>query len=452
MDLMQTPLGDEVRRIMDAGQGKSNAYIDAVVHTDFGDIPALRVLNYDVVREYTLQYTDETTVVLVLPAGQAAYRINGSRNSLEISLKGAPVTQHGPTPVDESTFGTQRFRAVLKHATDPTMEATTRELLQESTMDIQDFTVLEFQLFNKTMEQFSMRTCGGVYRRTAVGDLIRSLLLEQSKSIEVEDGTETMGIDMVDPKDAVLREHIVIPHGTMVYDAPGYIHKNCGGVYSAGLSYYYQDDYWYVYPTFDYKRFEEATRQLTIVQVPRHKLPSLDCTYMQEGSVVSIIATGDLTFDDDSDLRKRSTGNGVRFADASKLFEVGAEVAGNKALVSRGKQNNEFISSPQKTGLNNVALSPERISANTMYQSSQLASKEGVHIQLAWENSDPALIRPGMQTRIYYFKNGSVRQVQAVVIGIQVSTQYEGYGIVTGRYNRNTAIHLFAANEAQQAD
>ena len=450
MDLMKTPLGDEVMRIVNSKQGSPNTYVDAVIHTKFGDVPVLRVLNHDIMRDYTTQYSDEITLVAVVPAGQMAYRVTPSRNELEITVSGAPIAQHGGNEGMSKKVGAQRFRAVLKVSNDATLEASSRELLSETTMDIQNIDVVEFQLFSKAMEQFAMRSCGGIYRKTAVADLIRSLLLQETSVVEVEDEYKPRGIDMVDPVDAAIRDHIVIPHGTMVYDAPGYIHKHCGGIYSAGLSYYYQDDYWYVYPTFDYKRFEEAARQLVIIQVPENKLPSLDYTYMVEGSVVNIVVTGGLSLDDTSDVNKRSSGNGVRFADASKFFEGGVEVKGNKALMSRGKQNNEFVSSAQKSGLNNVMVSPERISANTMFQASQLASKEGVRIQLAWQNADPSLIRPGMQAKIYYYKDGQVRQLSAIVIGVQVAVGYEGTGLVSGRYHRNVAINLFAANEANQ--
>lgn len=450
MDLMDTPLGDEVKRIIDSKQGTPNVYMEATIHTLFGDVPALKLLNYDLVREYSTHYTDEISLVLVVPKGQLAYRIIPSRNELEITLLSSAMAQHGPLDSEKRKYGTERFRAVFKEVSDPVLEANARELLSEHTMDLMDFEVVEFQLFTKAMEQFSMLSCGGSYRRTKVGDLIRTLLLQQSSKIEVDNTYKPKGIDMVEPVDAQLREHIVIPHGMRVYDMPGYVHKHCGGVYSAGLSYYYQNDYWYVYPTFDYKRFEQASRQLNIIQVPENKLPNLDYTYLVEGSVVNIIATGELSLQDKSDLRKRSSGNGVRFADASRFFENTVEVVNNKAVMSRGKLNNEYVSSQQKTEFNNLTMGTETITANTMYQASQLASREGVFIQLIWQNSDPSLILPGMQTRISYYKNGRINKINAVVIGAQASVSYEGNGLVSGRYNRNTALLLFAANEVNQ--
>lgn len=450
MDIMQTPLGDEINRVLNSNQGHANFYVDAVIHTKFGDVEVLRVLNYDIMREYTLQYTDEISLTCMVPSGQFAYRVAPSRNELEITLSGAPVAQHGSEEVEANQFGSQRFRAVLKQANDPAMEANAREMIDEFNMDIQNFEVVEFQLFSKAMEQFSMRSVGGIYRKTKVADLIRSILLNQSQAVTVEEDYMPAGVDMVEPGDEQVRDHIVLPHGTMAYDAPGYIHRHCGGVYPAGMAYYFQDDFWYVFPPWDYKNFDTASRQLVILVVPENKMPGIDNTYLVEGSVVTIVVTGGLALDDKSDLQKRASGNGLRVADASKFFEDGVQVAGNKALVSRGKVNNEFLSSKQKSEYNNVHVAPERISANTMYQAGLLAAKEGVHLQLAWHNADPALIRPGMQAQIHYYKEGSIRQTSAVVVGAQVATSYEGQGLVTGRYNRNVGLHLFAANEAQQ--
>lgn len=450
MDLMDTPLGDEVKRIMQAEQGDPNLYMEATIHTDFGDVPALKLLNYDLVREYSKQYSDEATIVMIVPKGQYAYKVVPSRNTLEVSLLSAAMAQHGSVSDTTKDYGIERFRAILKDTDDPVLEANSKELIGMETMDITDFLVIEFQLFSKAMEQFAMLSCGGVYRRTEVGDLIRSLLLQQSAKIDVEAIYKPKGVDMVDPVDTQIREHIVLPHGLKVFDAPGYIHKHCGGIYSAGLSYYYQNDYWYIYPTFDYKRFDTATRQLNIIQIPENKLPDLNYTYLVEGSVVNIIVTGELSLEDKSDARKRSDGNGVRFADAAVLFEKTTEVVNNKSVMSRGKLNNEFVSSNQKSEFNNVVMSPEPITANTMYQASQLASREGVFVQLIWQNSDPSLILPGMQAKISYYKNGQISQISAIVVAAHASTSYEGSGLVTGRYNRNTALLLFAANEANQ--
>lgn len=451
MDILETPLGDEINRVLDSRQGTPSYYVDAVIHTQFGDVGVIRVLNHDIVRDYTQQYSDEISITVVVPAGQYAYRISPSRNDLEMTVSNTPISEHGQTDLNPQQFGMQRFRAVLKTPTDTALETNTRELLSEFTMDVQNLEVIEFQLFGKAIEQFQMQTTGGLWRRQKVSDLIRTILLTQSTRVDVESDYKPLGVDMVESNDEQIRDHILLPP-LPSFEAPGYIHKHCGGVYPAGMAYYYQDDYWYVFPPFNYKRFQESSRHLMIMIVPENKMSSVSNTFLVEGSVVTIIATGGVQLTDLSDLNKRTSGNGVRFADASRLFEEGPQVAGNKAMASRGKMNNEFISSQQKSDVNNAKMSEERITANVMYQASALAAKEGVNIQLVWQNADPALILPGMQAQIYYYKEGQVQQADAVVIGAQSATIYQGQGLVTGNFQRNVALNLFAANEANQLD
>lgn len=450
MDLLDTPLGDEIRKVIDAGQGANSVYIDAVIHTNYGDIPALRVYNFDIVREYSQQFADETSIVLSVPRGKYDYRIATSRNELEITIKLNNAPTSGIADDVEDPIGIHRYKAVLTINDNPTMESNYKEALDEYTLDLLEPATIKLQLISLAVEQLTAMPVGSILRRSKVEDVIKYLLIEYPKSLDLAEDYSPLGIHMVPCNDVTLREHYPITQGITVMDAPGYIHRYCGGVYSAGFSYYYQDDYWYVFPTYDYKRFQQADKQLVILQVPATKMPGSECTYMEEGSVVTIIATGETLFDDNSDLNKRSNGNGVRFADAAKLLDASGETRDNKTMMSRGKLNNEFVSSPQKSGVNVLRVTEDRITSNIMFQTSNLAAREGVYIQMAWQNADPTKIIPGMQTKIQYFKNGEVKEMYAIVIGVHSSVQYTGTGTVSGRYTRTVGLQLFAANDVQQ--
>lgn len=450
MDLLDTPLGDEIRKVIDAGQGANGVYIDAVIHTNYGDIPALRVYNHDIVREYSHQFADEASILLSIPRGKYDYRVATSRNELEVTVTQNNVPVNGSSGPTEDPLGIHRYRAILTINDNPTMESNYKEALDEDTLDLLEPVTIKLQLIGKAIEQLTAMPVGSIMRRSRVEDVIKYLLIEYPKTLQLSEEYSPLGISMVPSQDTTLREHYPITQGITITDAPGFVHRYCGGVYSAGFSYYYQDDYWYVYPTYDYKRFQQADRQLVILQVPATKMPGSECTYMTEGSVVTIMATGETLFDDHSDLYKRSNGNGLRFADASKLLDVGGETKDNKLLLSRGKLNNEFISSPQKSGINVLRVTEDRITSNIMFQAGILAAREGVYIQIAWQNADPSLIIPGMQTKIQYFKNGEVKEIYAVVLGVQSSIQYTGTGTVSGRYTRTVGLQLFAANDVQQ--
>lgn len=445
MDIFDTPLGDEISRVINNATGAGN-FIDAVIHAGDQDIEIVKVLNMDTFDDYTKNYTEEIKISLLVSSGKVAHKIIPFKDKLEVSIKTSTANIITGSYDGDSPINIERFRAVLVESEDTAAQSQGREIKDEFTMDISDLEVVELQLFRKAMEQLMLRSCGGSYRKTAKHDLIKALLLQETQNIDADQDYMPKGVDMVDPPDMEPREHIVIPHGTPVTDAPGYIHKHCGGVYPSGLSYFYKNDFWHIFPTYDYTRYQEADKNLVILQVPPNKIPDIEFTYLKENSVLTILSTGDSYMQDQSEARALSEGNGARFSNATSLFENPATIENNKVTVSRSANNNEFVSTQRKAGFNNVTTSANRITSNTMYEASALAARRGSRIQVIWENSDPSLIVPGMQTKLLYYKDGEVKELKCVVIGMQTALIWTGKGIVQGRYDRQTAIDLFAEN------
>lgn len=443
MDIFDSVLGEEITRVINSASG-NGVFVDAVIHANGRDIEVVKVLNIDILDDYLSNYTEEIRVSLLVSPGQVAHRIMPFKDKLEVSLKMAASDYVTGAALDQGSAGIERFRAVLVESEDTSVQANGKEIQSEFMMDLKDLEVIEFQLFRKAIEQIMLRSCGGSYRKTNKADLTKALLMQESSSIEVDQDYAPKGVDMIEPPDVEPREHIVIPHGTRVVDAIGYIHKNCGGIYPAGLSYFFKNDYWYVFPPYDYTRYNESDENLVILQVPPNKIPSIEHTYVKEGSVLTFISTGDSYADDQSEAAALNTGNGTRYSDAVTLFERPVTIEGNKAIASRATTNNEFVSSQRPVGFNNVTTSSARITSNSMYEASNLAAKEGTTIQVIWENSEPNLIRPGMQTKFLYFKNGVVCELRCVVVGMQTSIAWTGQGIVQGRHRRITALNLFA--------
>lgn len=443
MDITNTVLGDEIDYITKRNNKAGSVARTAVIHTPGEDVECFKVLNYDEVMDYISNYCPEITITLLLPAGKHAYKVLPNKTNLEISLT---VTKAGvaSSDIDNSSYGNiERYRAIVYDGDDSILSATGQSVIDENTMDLADFAVVQFQLFNKSMEQFSLRSTGGIFRKTKVEDIVRSVLIGESSRVDVDDDYKMMGVDMVPALQVQPREHFVIPHGTPAYDVLGYIHKNCGGIYPTGLSYFYQNDYWYVFPPYDNTRFEKDERTLTIIQVPSGKMPSTESTWVKHGSSLRILSTGNSDYADDSEATALNEGNGVRFTDATDFFNSPVVVEGNKAVVSRAKQNNEFMASARDTGINNVVNSSERITANTLYQSSKLASREGSSMQLMWDNSAPEHLIPGMQVKILYYKDSQVKERRGCLIGMHNSIAYTGQGLLTGKHIRQTALHLF---------
>lgn len=441
--------------IVNNGDGKVPFTLDAVVHCGDENISVLRVLNQEDYEDFVKGFTTEFSAICVIPSGKYANKVVPSRENLEITVsirRLVPVTMTTDEEGDEAVIS-ERYRALLKKPADTNAGSKNKVTADEFTMDLADLDVVEFQLIGKAMEQFSLRYCGGIFRKTKVEDLVKTLLIGESSTLDLDSDYKPKGASMVPAYDVTPRETYVIPHGTAVKDAPAYIQKELGGIYAAGLSYYYfTDDYWYIYPTFDYTKFSEATHQLVIYRVPDSKFPQVEKTFKTSGNVVSIIVTGGTNLVDKSETDRVREGNGIRYTNAATLFNETIDVKGNKATYKRAKQATEYISQERKAGLNNVTSNAVRITTNNMYQSANLAKRNGAHLTVMWENSDPKLIIPGMQVKFLSYEADEVVERFGVVIAKETNRRWTGTGITSGTYVISTAIHIFTKSDTEEEE
>ena len=448
MIFSETPLAlvaADVRKVADA-----NAFTKygLLLHTPNGDVDILRLLNVDILSNYITNYCDEIKVTFVMGEGAYRYRLLPYIKNLEVSLYKRRYNPFDIAKIDSEGVTQQRYTGLLLGAKDNDMTQDGLNLSGAGTLDLSQTRKVTIQLFSKAMEQFRMRSCGGIYRRSAVGDVIKTILMGESSAVDVVTDYKPQGVDMVDPLDAKVREHISIPHGTRSYDAPGYIHKHCGGVYSAGLSYYYHEDMWYVYPTYDYTRYNTAKHQLTMVIVPEKAMPYQEFTFATQGQCTTVLVTGELGTMTVADQTQLQDGNGLRFTDPQSLLGDAVKVENNRVSYDRAKASNEFITTARENGLNNVATSVNSITANRLYELSRLSSRNGKVVTVIWQNSRPELISPGMQVKTMHMVGDEIRETYGVVLGVDTSVSYTGEGIVAGNYSTNSAVMLYMESES----
>ena len=448
MIFSETPLALVAADVRKSADPSAFAKYGLVMHTPAGNVDILRLLNVDILGNYISNYCEEIKLTFVIGEGAYRHKLLPNIHNLEASLYKRRYNPFDIAKIDSEGVTQQRYTALILGASDNDMTQDALNLSGEGTLDLSQTRKVTIQLFSKAMEQFRMRSCGGIYRRSAVGDVIKTILMGESSAVNVVSDYTPQGIDMVDPLDARLREHIVIPHGTRSYDAPGYIHKHCGGVYSAGLSYYYHDDMWYVYPTFDYTRYHTAKQQLTMVIVPEKAMPFQEYTFATRGQCTTILVTGEVSTTTVADQAQLQSGNGLRFTDPLKLFGEATKVEDNRVTYNRAEASNEFITTKRENGFNNVVNSSNSITSNRLFELSRLASRNGKIVTMAWQNSRPELITPGMQVKTMHMVGDQIRETYGVVLGVDTSISYNGTGIVAGNYSCNSAIMVYMESES----
>lgn len=448
MLFQDSPLMRMADRIFKNGYSGAFASYGLTVHVPGLDIEAYRLLNIEVAADFVGNYRPTIVVHAVIPEGKYKNRIIPNLDQVEVTIYRKQYDLFKPFE-GKSDVSVRRYRAILLNAEDGGVVQDGITSVNETTSDLGAMTNVKFQLFSEMTEQFRMRAAGGTYRRKPVANIIRYILLGESKMLDLQNGDEVSGFEMVPPLDAELREVITIPQGIQSSDAPGYIHRHCGGVYSAGFSYYCHQDTWYVYPTYDFTRFNESPHQLTLVIAPQKALPMVEFTCMKAGSALTVLCTGEVKTDNISNRNELESGNGIRFADPKQIDGGALTVKDNKAIFSRGAANNELVSSKRANGLNNVRLADNPITSNRLFEISKLAARKGQVMTVVWENAQADMLVPGMQIKAMYMQGDLVQERRGILVGYQEFTTYTGTGLVAGRYATNCTLMVFLENESE---
>ena len=445
MEIEYTPLYKEAMRVINNGATTANVGWSAIIHYGNDTYTPLQVISLNYIRDYVSSFTDEITLTVHLPLGVYSRLIYPNRLDLQITLIKLPLGEISNDVNGNAGIQSERYSALLIDGVrSPTVGQGT-EVNDQTTLDLTQIIDVNFQLYDKSLEQIRVMLSGGICRSSTVEDAIITLLSNQAMSAVVDGAKIITGIDMVDADNTDEKGQIVITHGTKLIDIPDYIQARIG-VYNSGIGNYIQNKFWYIYPLYDTTHFNTRVKTLTILILPKRKFANIERTFLINGNSLTILVTGETGFKDDSGSNYVGHGNGVRFADANTLMDVGANASGNKVLLKRDTNNSELISDTAIAGVNNAPISPNRITANPFVAFSQLALKKGGGFKCIWENSDSSLILPGMAAKVIYSDNDAIETIYGIV-HVVTSISHRASGFSNSKFINQTAITLFMNNQ-----
>ncbi len=443
MNFEESSLYLEVKNIINSGANPVFHYYSAIVHLKDEDQQVLKVVQIDIKRDYEQNYTDELILTVMIPFGKYAKRIHPERNNLEVTITRKPMTELGSGEDANKSPLVERYVAILMNQGNPLIEGDDFNIPSEDALDLSRIETVHFQLIPKSVDQIRMKSVGNVYRGVSNEDTVKTILTMESQSLDLPKELLPIGVDMVPSNVKTKRDHVVIPHGVKLVELPQYIQDKCGGIYTAGLGFYYQNKHWHLYPLYNTDRFDDSLDKVTIINVPGDKLKGAERTYRKDGNNTIILATGESQFKDTSDQLQLNDGNGARFADASIFMDGFVATKGNRTVAARGGNVNEVISTERQTGRQNVHVTPSRITANSAKEYSELARREGSLINLLWENADPDLIFPGLPVKILYQEDDVIRELRGVVLKAQAFIHMKGQVMFSNMHYTNLGISIF---------
>lgn len=444
MDISQSSLWREVQDILTGGSKPVHYVWQVTIYAGEDAITPLRVLSIDFDQDYLNNFADFVLVNVLLPLGTYAKRVHPYLDNLDIELKRLPIGEVASAINQDVPVQVERYTATLIDKGNPIIAQAIGSATSEEDLNRLDVQPFQFQLTNKLLEQVRMIPVGGIYRNMTGEEVVKALLTKGSQIAKVDDTRKLKGVQMVKASNQERRDQVIIPQGTQLVEVPHHVHYHCGGLYASGLGYYLHDNHWYVFPCYDHTRFRSGEPTLTIINVPEHKLPGVERTYRKDGDNLVVIATGPSSFRDLRNLAQLNGGNGVRFADASKMMEEFVTTKGNKAVAARGQNNTEMVSDKRKNGMNYVTTALRQINANPYVEFSALAARQGNASNFVWENADRSLLYPGMPTKIMYLDGSDIKELYGVLLGAHEYTALREQGPTASRFMSSVTLSVFA--------
>lgn len=451
METRYSPIEYEMQQIAATPNDHSACYWDCEFLANGQRSTPLKVITVDRQRDYVKNAVDYVVIKVMIPLSLYLEQLYPNRDNLTVTLYRKPLSDTGNVQRGVTTPA-QVYRGFPIATSDPMLTPTTELPSNMSDLDIANLTMLHIQLVPREAEMFKLRPGGCNYRRKVPGFALRHHLTRVIQEISSNFPTDSTisGVDMVEPDNQNIREHVLVPQSISLLEMPDFIQKKAGGIYNAGLSYYYQVGCFYVWPKYGLDRFNTNKRTATVFNVPTNYRPGAERTFRETAGQIIIMGTGSSREANFSESVELNQGNGIRFTDGESILGGNVTIDRNKVLIRRGKGNSEFVNEARRSGVNLAPVSKTPITSNPFSQMESLAATKGTVMEIEWQNSNIDRLYPGMPFRVKQYRGDEFIERRGILIGASEYSEPKSDGIVFSEHLSTAVLTLFLSKTPHQ--
>lgn len=451
MHPLDTLMKEEFDKIATGTQYSVKFDIQCVVHTPNESLKSLFVLDFSMLRDYINNFSDVLTITPVFGSGTITHSIMPYGKELEATVTLRPLA-NVPDYVKSSIepMKEYRFKAILFEDGVSLVESNQLSDTTKSQKDIEDISALKIQLVNPLQIKLRGKTFGGVIRNTDPITAVRALMTKYSVMSSVEQQYTVKGCSVAKGHTTKVREHIVVPHNTPIIRLPMVIDRIVGGLYPTGFQYYLQKDIWYLFSPYNVKAYGKSQKTMTVINVTKDKLAQIEKTFRITPTQLILLSTGEVKFTRHSYKNEINETSGTRYIDAGRVMDGFGKSDGNKFIINRKDNINEFTLSDNPDSF--VKESKAKITSNHYLERSNMAFKNGAILQFIWENGVDDLVYPGMPVRYIYMDGKEPKQVYGCVCALESGYISESVGIVQRKFSNKAVVSCFVEDIIKQSE
>lgn len=337
---------------------------------------------------------------------------------------------------------TAKYRLVLIGAGDPKLTNNSDKSADIRELDRISLSAVTFQFIDHASFDLRLAQVGNIYNKTPALYALLDLLNQNKLSNEYGQADSVAAIEFaqgfVDTgKDIVIRD------GTPLRSVSKLVQETYG-IYPQGCACFLKDKVWYVFAPYSVVSEGELTKhqRLVIIKAPGNKYSNISTNIRTEGTVTTIIATGQAIHNNTSDTDALNIATGVMHADAKKL--LGGASSDEGGMMSRAENYMTEYSAGQYRGReSNIALPNQAFVTNSSMYSTMLASKAGDIVEVVWERGDISKLTPGCAVTFITQDENRIRTLYGTLLGAASFSSIPDKGIVEKVHRENVSLTLF---------
>lgn len=408
MDIKQLPIYNEIKNVFSKAKAVQPISYTVVVNSVVGEVDVIITESIDIIRDYGNNIGDYIFCILKVGLGTYHREIFPYRDNLEATL----VKTNS-----DGSIETKRYKLVLNNDA-ITPEGGVVNLASKDELNIMTIITIEVQLIDVYIEVVRSKIVSGIYRNTTVEDVMRAVITAQLNNILVDSKPFVNQVDIATASNTDVLPHIILKDGVKLTRLANTLQSEYG-VYTADIGFYLQrynnKNTCFVYPLFDYERFNNNTNinKLIITAIPGTRYELNDRTYMIEGSTLRIVV-GDSSFmTHDGEKEFSDKGVGFKSIDSRVMMSKPTLVEESGPVGVTSQTTYKVVHKDKADGLNYAPV--KGIGKNVYTHYSEIMRRSGAILTATWRVSDPDLIYPGMPMMYVYTVGDDVRHITGIV-------------------------------------
>jgi hypothetical protein len=411
-------------------------------------IPVYNVVSLTRTANYLKDYTDYFFITLQVSQTVKLRLLDLNRDRIRLRLNKIPNSTSGTTTKTGITQ-TEELNAFLNDTTSESIENKIGGFTGNRIDNLGNLIQITVQLVEKGISEFKYTSAFGVYPNNTPGNVIKGLLMHPLKALS--DG-EDKGYDvhMEPPHNDTIMYQIVIPSNISLIDVPKYM-QDTYGIYGSGMGYYLSQKMWYVYPLYDFGRFDKTKSRMTIINIPRNEMMGIDNSYTFNDGHLIVYATGDTKLIDTSSAGIERDGVGVRFAKLGNLIDNHSVSTKGVTAIPEGRNVVNIGLGVREEKVAKIKMVDGMHSDNIWKDTSKILANMGHNVILTWEASNHNLLYPGMPVRLIYKHRGrtslETRSISGTLIAADSHSGTNQNSVTDNRYIGATVLNIFVERD-----